>query len=58
MKTWCVRILRSSDNVVVKEMPCASESMAERIDRGVNINLDAMNYHTEIACIEDEKSGP
>jgi len=33
---------------IVKEINCSSERQAEKVDDGININLDHEKYYTEI----------
>ena len=42
-------VIKNPKNEIVKEFePLGSERQAERLERGVNINLDTNIYHTDI----------
>ena len=43
-----VQIIEYGTENVVKEIPCSSERKAEKVDRGVSINLDHEHYYTMI----------
>lgn len=45
---FVVQVVRDEDQKVVKEIECSSERQAEKIERGVQINLDHANYFTLI----------
>ena len=46
--TWKVQIIKTETNRVEDSIPCYSERDAERVERGVLINLNHDKYHTEI----------
>jgi hypothetical protein len=48
MDEWYVEIIRSEDNVCVKQMGPFSSRTAERIAGGVNINLNHAEYHVDV----------
>lgn len=51
-----VLIRQRCDNTVVKKIgPCGDERRAEMTERGVNINLDHVNYYTEVVEQDDEE---
>ena len=46
---YYVEVVKYETDEVVKRIPCgASERSADRVDRGVNINLDSENYYTRV----------
>lgn len=45
--SWFVEVI-DNDGVVIKTFSCASERSAERVERGVSINLDHEKYSTRI----------
>ena len=46
---YYVEVVKYGTDEVVKRIPCgASERSADRVDRGVNINLDSENYYTRV----------
>lgn len=45
---YIVEIIRAEDGTVVKSMTAHSEHQAQRIDAGVNINLNHEEYYTQI----------
>lgn len=44
-----VEIVERSTETVVKRIPCDSERSAEKVERGVNINLNHDEFFTRIA---------
>ena len=46
--TWKVQIIETETGRVEKSIPCGGERAAERVERGVLINLNHGKYHTEI----------
>ena len=46
--TWKVQIIETETGRVEKSIPCGGEHTAERVERGVLININNDNYHTEI----------
>lgn len=46
--TWNVQIINSKTGEVVRDIPCDNQRIAERVERGANINLDHENFHTKI----------
>ena len=49
MNAWVVRIIEYETRKVVKTFkPEATERAAERLDRGVNINLDHERFYTDV----------
>lgn len=48
MKKFLVQIIETDSKKVVETLACNSRSEAERIQRGVNINLNDDDYHTEV----------
>lgn len=46
---YTVQIKQYSDDKVIREFkPCSSERQAEKLDNGVNINLNHEDYYTII----------
>jgi hypothetical protein len=43
-----VKIIETKTGKVVEEITVSSERSAEKVSRGVNINLNHRKYHTEI----------
>lgn len=48
MDNWVVQIVESETGNVVKEIECGDERRAERIERGVMINLNHDQFHTQL----------
>jgi len=46
---YSVNIIETETGEVVETIEVGSYRKAERVERGVNINLDHDNFHTEIA---------
>ena len=46
--TWEVQIIESESGRVELSIPCGDEHAAERVERGVLINLNHDKYHTGI----------
>ena len=46
--TWKVQIIETKTGCVEESIPCGDEHTAERVERGVLINLNHDKYHTEI----------
>jgi len=45
---YYVEVVRYEDGNVVKRIECSSERNADKVDRGVNINLNHDEYYTRI----------
>ena len=45
---WKVQIIETETGRVEMSIPCGDEHVAERVERGVLINLNHDKYHTEI----------
>ena len=45
---WKVQIIETETGRVVESIPCDGEHAAERVERGVLININHDKYHTEI----------
>ena len=54
--TFKVQIIEFGTGNVVKEVECPSERKAERVDSGLNINLNHDHYYTMIIEEGEEKS--
>jgi hypothetical protein len=52
---WIVELIEYKTDKVVKEFVCNSERAAERIDGGLNINLNHAEYYTIIKSPETAK---
>jgi len=50
LKHWSVAVVEHDTEKVVRSVKCASEREAERVERGLNINLDHRFYYTEIVA--------
>lgn len=50
--TYIVKVIKFENNEVVKEIPCSSERQADRVDDGLNINLDHEKFYTVIEEVE------
>jgi len=46
---WRVNIRETASDTVIHTIWCNSEREAERVERGVGINLNHDRFHTEIA---------
>ena len=46
--SWKVQIIETETGRVEKSITCGGERAAERVERGVLINLNHDKYHTEI----------
>ena len=46
--TWKVQIIETETGRVELSIPCSDEHTAERVERGVLININHDKYHTEI----------
>ena len=46
--TWKVQVIETETGCVVLSIPCGDEHTAERVERGVLININHDKYHTEI----------
>ena len=46
--TYHVQIIETATSEVVEEMNAGSERAAERMQRGVEINMNHVEYHTKI----------
>ena len=45
---WKVQIIETETGRVEMSIPCGDEYTAERVERGVLININHGKYHTEI----------
>ena len=45
---WKVQIIETETGRVEMSIPCGDEHVAERVERGVLININHDKYHTEI----------
>jgi len=53
--TYIIQIIEYGTGRIVKEFePLTSERMADRVDNGVNINLDHARFYTVIKNTEEE----
>ena len=50
--THIVKIISFETEEVLKEYPCNSERQADRVDDGLNINLDHEKFFTVIEEVE------
>lgn len=51
--SWEVQIIESSTGRIERSIPCSSEHAAEKVERGVLINLNHDKYHTK-ACESEQ----
>ena len=47
-ETYKIKVIKADTGEVVKTLEAATERAAERIDRGLNINLNHADYYTMI----------
>ena len=47
MSNWTVQIVETETGAVVKEIECGDERRAERVERGVMINLNHDRFYTK-----------
>ena len=47
-ETYKIKVIKADTGEVVKTLEAATECAAERIDRGLNINLNHADYYTMI----------
>lgn len=52
---WAVEVLVIGTDEVVRSILCDSERKAEKVERGVAINMDHENYYTRIVEAEEEE---
>lgn len=45
---WYVEVIESLSGEVVERIECSSERKAEKVEDGININLDWENYETRV----------
>jgi hypothetical protein len=55
MTIYQVQIIRAEDGTVTKAMETSSKKMAERLEDGVNINLNHEEYYTQIVEVEEKE---
>ena len=48
MSNWIVQIVELETDDVVKEIDCGDERRAERVERGVRINLNHDRFFTKV----------
>lgn len=53
-KEYKVQIVETATGEVIKTLSYASYSLAEKAERGVNINLNHDEYHTELLTPQSE----
>ena len=47
-KPWRVEVVEDATQEVVKTIPCHTKREAERVERGLLINLNRERFHTSI----------
>lgn len=47
-KKWKVEVVAYENDEVVKTIPCDDERSAERVERGVEINMDHERFFTRV----------
>lgn len=55
VKEYFVEVVACVGDKVVKRLGPLTESRADRVDAGLNINLDRENYYTRIVAEEPEQ---
>lgn len=50
-----VQVRKIGTDEVVKQMGPMSEHQAEKVERGVSINLNCEEYYTEIVAVDDAR---
>lgn len=53
--TYKIKVIKADTGEVVKTLEAVTERAAERVERGLNINLNHADYHT---VIEPPKEQP
>jgi uncharacterized FlaG/YvyC family protein len=52
-----VQVIDGATGIVVKHMPVSSKLKAERVEAGLNINLNHDQFYTQIVKIDENKTG-
>ena len=53
--TYKIKVIKADTGEVVKTLEAVTERAAERIDRGLNININHSDYYTVIEPPKDTK---
>ena len=53
--TYKIKVISATTGEVVKTFETVTERAAERVDRGLNINMDHSDYYTVIEPPKDTK---
>ena len=54
MASFCVEVVAYENDEVVKRLPGLTEAKADRVDDGININLNHDEYFTRIVEPKEE----
>ena len=54
-ETYKIKVIEASTGEVVKTLEATTERSAERVERGLHINLDHSDYYTVIEPPKDTK---
>lgn len=52
---WEVHVVETATNEVVKRIACPGQHTAEKVERGLNINLNHERFFTNIVLLAPEK---
>lgn len=58
MTQFKVKVIETETGKVVKEMTASSQRQADRLDDGLNINLNHATYHTEVEEVTPASTTP
>ena len=53
-KPWRVEVVEDATQEVVKTIQCHTQREAERVERGLSINMNHADYYTEIEQPKDQ----
>ena len=53
-KQWRVEVVEDATQEVVKTIQCHTQREAERVERGLSINMNHADYYTEIEQPKDQ----
>jgi hypothetical protein len=52
--THIVRVVETETGIVVREINTCGQRVAESVERGILININAEQYHTEIVAKDND----
>lgn len=55
--TWNVRVIDARTLETVKTLEAGTQRAAERVERGLNINMNHDDYYTEIEPPKEDSNG-